>query len=125
MDIELTDNIDVTISEGDVVQVIGIRAVAQRAADRLQTFRREWFLDLDFGPNYIRDVFKKSPSLTLVRSILLAQTEIAILDFAGKKEAVIKDFVVVHETSTRLLEVSFVLRDPVTQEEAEAKVVIG
>ena len=49
---------DVTFKEGDIESISDIRQVAQNTADRLQTFRGEWFLDTRFGPNYIRDVFK-------------------------------------------------------------------
>lgn len=111
---------DVSFTEGDIVTITGIEAVAQRAADRLQTFRTEWFLDQDFGPNYIRDVLKKNPSLTLVKAIMIDQVNLAIGD-----DAVLSDFELTHEQATRLLEVNFVLRDPETQEEAEKKVVIG
>lgn len=119
MDLKLTNN-DITFSEGDIVSVNGIEQIAQNVADRLQTFRTEWFLDLNFGPNYIRDVFKKNPSLTLIRAILVQQVELVIGD-----RAVLKRFELTQETATRNLEVSFVLRDPETQEEAEAQVIIG
>ncbi len=119
MDLLLTDE-DVSFDEGDIVTVIDIEEVAQRTKSQLQTFRGEWFLDLSFGPDYIQDVFKKNPSLTLVRSVLVAQAEQAIGD-----DAVLKEFELTQETATRNLEVSFVIRDPETQEEAERQVVIG
>ena len=118
-DLELVDG-DITFTEGDVQSFSGIREVAQRAKDRLQTFRTEWFLDQDYGPNYIRDILKKSPSLTLVRSVLVAQTNLAIGD-----EASLSEFELAHDQTARKIEVSFVLRDPETEEEAKTQVVIG
>ncbi len=119
MDIKLTSN-DITFLNGDIVSVTGLVAVAQRVKDRLQTFRTEWFLDQDFGVNYLRDVLKKNPSLFLVQSILRSQAELSL-----NGEAVIKKFEIVFEQSTRKMEVSFILRSPETDEEVPEQVVIG
>lgn len=124
MDLQLTDN-DLTFAEGDVEIITGVRQVAQNVAARLQTFRTEWFLDTFFGPNYIRDVFKKNPSLTLVRAILVQQIEESIKDAALNTVVVLKDFELTLESETRILQVNFVLRDEATQKEAEEQVVIG
>ena len=124
MDLLLTNN-DVTFNEGDIVSVSGVRQVAQNVAARLRTFRREWFLDLLFGPNYIRDVFKKNPSLTLVRAVLVQQAEESLKDAIPEVVVVLKDFELTLESATRILKVAFTLRDEATQEEAEQQVVIG
>ncbi len=119
-DLQLTNG-DVTFKEGDIESISDIRQVAQNTANRLQTFRGEWFIDTKFGPNYIRDVFKKNPSLTLVRSVLVAEVEANIKG----RNTTLTNFQITLESSTRILKVEFTLRDKTTQEEAEAKVVIG
>lgn len=119
MDLLLTNG-DITFDEGDVVSTNGITEIAQHVADRLQTFRKEWFLDQSFGPDYIQDVFKKNPSMTLIRSILVAQVDLSIENIA-----VLKNFELTLETATRNLEVAFILRTFESQEEIETKVVIG
>ena len=125
MDFLLTDN-DISFDEGDIVIVEGVKQIAQNAAARLQTFRRAWFLDLDFGPNYIRDVFKKNPSLTLIRAVLVQQAELSVKEGNDKGiNTVIKNFELTLEQATRILKVAFTLRDTTTQEEAEQQVVIG
>ena len=121
MDIKLSPpNNDITFANGDIEFIFGIAAVAQRVKDRIQTFRQEWFLDQDFGVNFFRDILKKNPSLFLVQSILKSQAELAL-----NGEAVIKEFELTLEQATRILEVSFVLRDPETGEEVQEQVVIG
>lgn len=64
---------DLVIQKGDLVLVSGANASAQRIRDRLLTFRGEWFLDLDYGPNYLRDVMIKNPRLNIVAAILKQQ----------------------------------------------------
>ncbi len=121
MDFQLdADTNDLVLVGGDIVLASGLQAVAQRIKDRLQTFLGEWFLDRDFGPPYLDDVLIKNPSLTLVRSILLAQAELSLND-----EAVITDFEVTLELASRELEVAFTLREPDAEEEVQATVVIG
>ena len=125
MDFLLTNG-DVSFTEGDIVSTSGINQIAQNIANRLRTFRREWFLDKDFGPDYIQDVFKKNPSLTLIRAVLVAQIELAIKDATlSGVNAVLKNFELTLESATRILQVAFTIRDEVTQLEAEQRVVIG
>ncbi len=111
---------DASIVNGDLAIVIGVEEAAQRAADRLQTFRREWFLDLNFGIDYLKDVLKKSPSLTLIRSIFTVEIVLAI-----GTDAVLSSLEVVLISATRELDVTFTLRDFAGQEEVERTVVIG
>lgn len=61
---------DLVIEKGDLVLVSGAKETGQRVRDRLLTFRNEWFLDLDYGPNYLRDVMIKNPRLNIVAAIL-------------------------------------------------------
>ncbi len=111
---------DGSITDGDLDTVDGLDAAVQRAADVLQTFKGEWFLDLDFGVDYIKDVLKKAPNLTLVRSILAAEINKAIGD-----DAVLSQLEVVLVNSTRKLDVSFVLRNPTDATTVQRTVVIG
>ena len=119
IDLALTND-DLTFTEGDVVTVSDVEAVAQRVHDRLHTFRTEWFLDQEFGPDYLRDVLKKNPSLTLVQSILTAQAELSL-----DGEAVLDRLELTLESSTRILKGDLVVRDPETQAEAARQLVIG
>lgn len=58
---------------GDSGQTRLASSIPERAAQRITTalflFRGEWFLDLKAGVPYYRDVFVKSPDLTLIRAL--------------------------------------------------------
>jgi hypothetical protein len=55
IDFLLDDNGDLVLTS-DLVFSIGINAVAQGIRIRIQTFRGEWFLDLDHGVPYYQDL---------------------------------------------------------------------
>jgi hypothetical protein len=121
MDFELNlTTTDLTFSGGDLDTITGLEEVAQHVKDRLQSFRTEWFLDLAFGVDYIQDVFKKNPTLTLIQSVLVSQFELSL-----DENTVLKEFQLTQEIATRKLDVSFVLRDAETEAVAERQVVIG
>ena len=68
VDLQFTN--DLTIDKGDLVLLSHDDAVGQSIRDRLATFRGEWFLDLEFGPDYREDILVKNPRLDVVSSIL-------------------------------------------------------
>lgn len=70
MDIELDDTGDLALSSGTLQTVTGADAIAQHMRIRLRTFLGEWFLDERQGIPFFRDVFTKSPNLSLVESEL-------------------------------------------------------
>lgn len=55
IDLELDGDGDLIVV-GDARLTVGPNAVAQGIRRRLQTFRGEWFLDLDFGVPYFQDL---------------------------------------------------------------------
>ena len=121
MDLQI-DNVsnDIIISNGDVLTLVDLAETAQQVKHRLQTFIGEWFLDLTFGPDYIRDVFKKQPSLTLVRNILTFEIESEIGD-----RAVLSELELALVNTTRVLDIAFTLREPGAEETITTQVVIG
>lgn len=68
VDLEFTN--DLTLNKGDLVLLQHNDAQGQAIRDRLATFKGEWFLDLQFGPDYRNDILVKNPRLDLVSSIL-------------------------------------------------------
>ena len=111
---------DIVFTTGDLVLVTGLAAVGQRINDRLGTFLTEWFLDTSYGPNYLRDVFTKNPSITLIHSILVVEATKSLQD-----EAVLVEFLVTLDSTTRVLTVDIILRDPDTQEELRLNFPVG
>ena len=71
LDLKLRD--DLEIVNGDLVTIDGADATGQRIRHRLLTFRGEWFLDLQFGPNYRDDVLIKNPRLDVVTAVLKSE----------------------------------------------------
>lgn len=111
---------DVVFSDGDVVLVTGLAAVGQRVRDRLSTFVGEWFLNTEFGPNYLRDVMVKNPSMSLVQSVLSSEARESLQD-----EAVLVETRTALDNATRTLHVEMILRDPETQEQITIEFPIG
>ena len=68
MDLEYSN--DLVIANGDIRLVTGLPEDAQRIKDRLSTFIGEWFLDIQFGPDYRKDVLKKNPNIQLISALL-------------------------------------------------------
>ena len=68
MDFEYSN--DLVIANGDIRLVTGLPEDAQRIKDRLSTFIGEWFLDIQFGPDYRKDVLKKNPNIQLISALL-------------------------------------------------------
>lgn len=97
MDIQYTN--DLIVQNGDWATVDQADEIGQSIRDRLLTFRGEWFLDLEFGPDYRRDVFRKNATLEEVTAVL--QSEI--------REVITGDFTEfsVNLTPERKLEISY------------------
>lgn len=53
---------DLDIIGGDLVLTKDQAAIRQHLEQRLQSFRGEWFLDLDSGVPYFQDILLKSPN---------------------------------------------------------------
>lgn len=70
-DIQFTT--DLTLYKGDLVLLGHDAAMGQSIRDRLATFKGEWFLDLNFGPDYRADILIKNPRLDVVSAILKDQ----------------------------------------------------
>ena len=60
---------DVLLSGVALSLVTAENAIRQKLVQRCQMFLGEWFLDLSEGVPYYRDIFIKSPSLSVIRSI--------------------------------------------------------
>ena len=67
-DILLNDSThDLLFEDGDLV--FGVD-VAQAVKINLLTFAGEWFLDPSLGVPYVASIFKKTPNLDLIRTLL-------------------------------------------------------
>lgn len=59
---------DLVVTGGDLVLVGELPAIVQDIRAALQSFRGDWFLDLDDGLPYFDTILVKSPQLDLVRA---------------------------------------------------------
>lgn len=99
-DIKLDD--DLSVVKGDLELVTGAHAAAQRVRHRLLTFRGEWFLDLEFGPDYRDQILKKGVRLDVVSAILKAETLKSV-------DGTFSDFEAETDNMTRSLSVSYTI----------------
>lgn len=95
--IDLEFQQDLIVENGDLVLLSHDNAEGQAVRDRLATFRGEWFLDLQFGPDYREDVLVKNPRLDVIDSILKDEI-LKSLDGGG----VFTDFNVTLDSSRRM-----------------------
>jgi hypothetical protein len=102
MDLKLDDNGDLEIgTDGDLVLVTGIDAIAQDLKTRLLFFKGEWDLDTRLGVPYFEEILKKAPDLNVVRSIyndVITSTEGVLF---------VDDLTLEYDGPTRRLSVSF------------------
>ncbi len=56
-------------SDGDLIIVDGIDAIAQHLRIRFQFFLGEWFLNRLLGVPYFEEILRKAPDLNVVQSI--------------------------------------------------------
>ena len=60
---------DIALSNGKSYLITSDAAISQTAKTRMLLFLGEWFLNLDEGVPYFREIFVKNPSLPVVTSI--------------------------------------------------------
>lgn len=61
---------DLILTSGDLVMTSGADAIRQHLSQRLKSFAGEWFLDLDSGLPYYRDILVKNPNAPAVSGLL-------------------------------------------------------
>lgn len=70
IDIELDDEGNVVLADGDLSLVTEDAEIAQSVRLRLRTWLGEWFLDKDYGVNWLGRIFKRPFSQTIARKEL-------------------------------------------------------
>lgn len=70
IDLELDDDGNVVLSDGDLSFVTDDAEIAQSVRLRLRTWLGEWFLDKDYGVNWLGRIFKRPFSQTIARKEL-------------------------------------------------------
>ena len=78
-DLELTE-------QGQLVLVTGQEEIRQHSAQRLRTFRSEWFLDTALGIPYFDEIFEKGQNVNDIDAIFISEIlgtpgVIRLLDF--------------------------------------------
>lgn len=111
-----TSTHDLLIEDGDLQPISGLEAIAQELDIRLQTWLREWFLDLTAGIDFEGRVFGKGKPTVLrdaefKREILAAEHVLKILEYTA-----------VLDRGTRALTVFF---RALVEEEEEVLISIG
>lgn len=74
-DLQLGEDGDLLVENGDLVLSSGLTAIAQDAQSRLLLFEGEYYLDLDRGVPWLRVVFVKRPSLNIARAVVRSTLE--------------------------------------------------
>ena len=98
---------DMVITQGRPEMVSGADEKAQRIRSRLLTVRGEWFLDTNFGLDYLGVVWVKKTT----RAVLEAHIKREILLEADTDDT-ITQFVMLYDGSTRSLSVTALLQSP-------------
>ncbi len=68
VDLLLDDDGDLYVDAGGIYFSSGLRAVTQGIRLRMQTFKGEWFLDLDHGVPYWQDILGQKYNETKIRA---------------------------------------------------------
>lgn len=92
---------DLAVENYDLVLNSGLDLAEQRILQSLKFFLGEWYLDVNSGIPYFRDILIKAPDQNTVESVL----KNAILQTEGVIE--LRSFSVEYENSPRLLRLSF------------------
>jgi hypothetical protein len=71
MNIEVDENQDLVVRDGDLSLITGITEIQQLVADTLRSFQGDWFLDLDLGLPYYQTIFRKATSISDIEGIFL------------------------------------------------------
>lgn len=82
------DTHDLVLEDFDLALVEGLARVRQQLAIRLQFFRGEWFLDLDFGVPWFQEVLGVKPppvshAELLIRDQVLSTPDVEELEELG------------------------------------------
>lgn len=96
-----SDTGDLLLVNGDLILTSGADAIRQHISQRLKSFAGEWFLDLDSGLPYYRDILVKNPNAPAVAGLLQEE----IIKTPGVLE--LQDFNLNLDRATRSLKVSF------------------
>lgn len=98
---------DIKLTSGKFEEVTGLAFLGQRVKDTLNTFTDEWFLDTEFGVPYLESILgQKTQNLATIAAILKSK----IREAAGS-EAILTSFQLTHDTATREMKASFLLKD--------------
>lgn len=92
---------DLVLDSGDLKLTSGSDAIRQHLSQRLKAFAGEWFLDLDSGLPYYKDILVKNPNALLVSGLLQEE----IIKTPGVLE--LTSFELQFEKSTRGLRLDF------------------
>ncbi len=95
---------DLELTNGDLTLSKGVDAVKQALRQELKMFAGEWFLDLDYGVPYYKNVLVKKPNTGLIRGIF----EETILATPGVLE--LTSLSLDYNSAARTLTVSFTAR---------------
>ena len=71
MNISLDSNNDIAIVDGGLPLVTGIEETRQLLKQTLQSFRGDWFLNLDLGLPYFQTILRKSTTVSAIENIYL------------------------------------------------------
>jgi len=77
-DLKLTDSGDLDFDAGgeqDIQLVTDYKEVlAQRLRIRYRSFKNDWFLNLDDGLPYFKEILKKNPNSTIIEALYKSET---------------------------------------------------
>ena len=93
---------DRVIVNGDWATVDNGDAAAQRIRDRLETFIKEWFLDLSYGVPYRETILVKNARLDVINAVLKGE-------ILKSQDGTFTEFDIELDSRTRKLTVSYKL----------------
>jgi len=100
-DLELDDNGDIFVENGDLSMTMGVDAIAQCVSQRLKTFLGEYFLDSREGIPWIQQILKKGADPVIIDSVIKR----TIVQSPGVLQ--ITEFSLLIDRSTRELQIQF------------------
>lgn len=106
-DLKQTADNDIEFANNTISFVTGGDEIVQRVKQRLNTFKREWFLDLAIGIPYFEQILIKNPNADVVAAIIKRE----ILDTPGIVE--ILEYSQTVDVQTRRLIVTYTARGDV------------
>jgi hypothetical protein len=96
-DLKLNTDGDLAVEEYDLALVTDAARVRQQLQIRLRFFKKEWFLDMNFGVPWFQDILRKPYRKSLVDGILKAQIMavqdvLSILKFESQFDPITRKF---------------------------------